>query len=1272
MKTELSLFYKQLGLLIFFSLYSMISQAQEEYLIAKLTDSSIQKTSTAQTNNSILNQIFVNNQVYEYDILIAENYPGFENLYYFLLNGNINNLIRDLNNIGYFIDFEKEYVALPASCFECPDPPFVVNDPETNNNYAWDQINAFCAWDITSGNPDVNLAIIDEGVDISHDDLDGNISVFPIGQNCTGNHGTPGFGTIGAIANNNLCVTGIANDCTLNAFCTTNGVSIQNQILNAAMAGNRVINISFQQRRPNCDPNGNSTMRNAVETAIELGAFVVFSAGNFENEFSWCEATALDGCIQVASAERFIENGVEFNEIDHTTLPSQNTGTKNQFVDLSAPGRRVMVLREDPPNSCSLTLGPSSSTSAPFVSGIAGLMISEANCIEPEMIEAILKETVTPYITSNNLFPGRVGTGIVNAFNAVRGAGGDFDPISGGETRIWTQDHYLGCDLYVEDKSTLIIDGINVFIDEGVRIIVGDGSKLIIRNTIWNRGRLTNSSNYCLGEEDKLWGGIEVWGGGTVEISNSDIEHANTGIKVWHNAKVIADKAHFINNRKGVEFIGGGGARGYTSKSTFTKCDFYVNDEFLIPNLDAHISMWAVKGININGCKFSNNMSNAIEYINRGDGIRSLDASYSVDDYYIGIQEKDRRTIFERLYQGIDASNSSYMRTFSVKDTDFHENQFGMHISGVDGINVTGNEFKIGIANEDMISAGIFEGIRLIKCSGYTISHNDFLKCRQTIGVITPSGIKYNYCDNIGTNIIDSGEEPNLINGNYFEALKRGNRAIWQNRNEDFNYVGLQYLCNDFIGNERDISIELDMNYGNAQGVSIHQGDIIPESPAGNCFEESESNIINEVSPTIDYYHKGGICKIPEVVEMVKPVELAGGDESCHLVPGDPGDPDDPDDPNPCPEFEISCLRSNLIGIISEKETALSSLSNLIDNGNTQNMIISIQTNHAQEVINDIQNISPFLSIDATIELISQVGDRFTEGEVVTMLQQNPDVLNHSKVFDLIFKTGHWLPENISHLRNSMRNETPRTVLVTQISKLENEIINLRRYVLKELFKSEEVDHEEVDYWLRTDMRYRNEVKRIQHSFMHGNYAEGMSIISSINVDEYAEGPDQEEWISFVELKIIEREAEQEYENYKNMEESTRQILIAKAQNLTGYSGIHSANILNYFFNEDYRINDPSVSDSPQFRKSTMQVDKKNNESLIYPNPTKESVTINLQGFSEVVIHLINSNGQLIKSITQNDQELYFMKLDGLEKGIYYVSICPKGNKKIIEKLIVL
>ncbi len=103
------------------------------------------------------------------------------------------------------------------------------NDPQFSSLYGLTKIGAPDAWDITKGSTNVVVGIIDEGIDISHPDLQANIWTNPSPGSISGisgdvngydfikgsgtipaePHATHVAGTIGAVGNNGIGVAGV-------------------------------------------------------------------------------------------------------------------------------------------------------------------------------------------------------------------------------------------------------------------------------------------------------------------------------------------------------------------------------------------------------------------------------------------------------------------------------------------------------------------------------------------------------------------------------------------------------------------------------------------------------------------------------------------------------------------------------------------------------------------------------------------------------------------------------------------------------------------------------------------------------------------------------------------------------------------------------------------------------------------------------------------------------------------------------------------------------
>jgi thermitase len=108
----------------------------------------------------------------------------------------------------------------PAKTAEARPAP-MVPDPFFANQWGLNKIKAPEAWAITRGNPGIKVAVIDEGVDISHEDLGPNLLT---GYDATDNdnnqqpnprdgHGTACAGIVAALADNGRGVAGVAPNC---------------------------------------------------------------------------------------------------------------------------------------------------------------------------------------------------------------------------------------------------------------------------------------------------------------------------------------------------------------------------------------------------------------------------------------------------------------------------------------------------------------------------------------------------------------------------------------------------------------------------------------------------------------------------------------------------------------------------------------------------------------------------------------------------------------------------------------------------------------------------------------------------------------------------------------------------------------------------------------------------------------------------------------------------------------------------------------------------
>ena len=127
----------------------------------------------------------------------------------------------------------------------------IPNDTFFAQQWGLQRINAPSAWPITKGDPNIVIAVLDQGVDLAHPDL----NLWPISYSTithtndgspVGNHGTPCAGIISSRMDNGLGAAGLANDCRVMAIATNFAdTEVADGLFYAADNGARVVSMSF-------------------------------------------------------------------------------------------------------------------------------------------------------------------------------------------------------------------------------------------------------------------------------------------------------------------------------------------------------------------------------------------------------------------------------------------------------------------------------------------------------------------------------------------------------------------------------------------------------------------------------------------------------------------------------------------------------------------------------------------------------------------------------------------------------------------------------------------------------------------------------------------------------------------------------------------------------------------------------------------------------------------------------------------------------------------
>jgi subtilisin family serine protease len=247
-----------------------------------------------------------------------------------------------------------------------PSDPKLV---DANTVYAPQLLNLFSAWEYTIGSHDVTIAVLDSGITYEHPEFSGRI--LP-GKDLINQdehpaddlgHGTHVAGIAAAAIDNQLGSAGVCGACQIlpvkvlnkNNFGTMWGVA--NGLLWAVDQGADIVVMSLGSR------SANELLRRAVAYAGVHNVLLVAAAGNNGNRQAFYPA-AYPGVLAVSATNR--------NDLN---CDFSNFG---DYVDIAAPGDNIfsthMDLSGDQQGYMSMS---GTSTSVPFVAGVAGLLLAQ-------------------------------------------------------------------------------------------------------------------------------------------------------------------------------------------------------------------------------------------------------------------------------------------------------------------------------------------------------------------------------------------------------------------------------------------------------------------------------------------------------------------------------------------------------------------------------------------------------------------------------------------------------------------------------------------------------------------------------------------------------------------------------------------------------------------------------------------------------------------------------------------------------------------------------
>ncbi|MGE3825461.1 MAG: S8 family serine peptidase, partial [Bacteroidia bacterium] len=306
------------------------------------------------------------------------------------------------------------------------------------------KIDAEQAWDITTGSSSVVIAIVDNAVLHSHQDLAANRWVNTTEQNgitgfdddlngytddiygfdvadSDGNpeppsgtlnsspfkHGTHVAGIAAAATNNNMGVASLGYNCKfMSVKCSPNSgggdelPSAQDGVFYAMRAGADIISMSYG------GAGGALVSELVLNQAYAAGIVLIAAAGN-DNTNTVHFPAAYSNVIAVGAT-------------DQNDAKSSFSNYGN-WIDVMAPGVSIYSTLTESGNTYGNLSGTSMAT--PLVAGLAALVLSDEPGLTPAQVKAKMQQGCENIDAQNSGFIGQLGAGRINAFHALSPVG---------------------------------------------------------------------------------------------------------------------------------------------------------------------------------------------------------------------------------------------------------------------------------------------------------------------------------------------------------------------------------------------------------------------------------------------------------------------------------------------------------------------------------------------------------------------------------------------------------------------------------------------------------------------------------------------------------------------------------------------------------------------------------------------------------------------------------------------------------------------------------
>lgn len=312
------------------------------------------------------------------------------------------------------------------------------------NPVIWRDMKIEPAWDITLGSPTIGILMLDDGLDLDHQDINRGLATDVTGEGIDGRHmspfdfhGTLVAGCMTAITNNSYGIAGVAGGSktwsarahimepgALEGFATNPGITFRTQedwVANALLWG--LTNGCRVSNNSNCYNEESELITDMYLLTRQTGMMHFAAAGN--DGTTTLPYPANDDSVRAVTGidDQGFQIGTTGTDIAYC-MPAFRIISTDRIGNFGVDGSEFSLSEFLSPNDAIGT-----SYASAYAAGVAALMLSVNPNLTPDLIDEILQGTaidmIEPPTEPDRLFgyDDKWGWGLINAGQAVANAG---------------------------------------------------------------------------------------------------------------------------------------------------------------------------------------------------------------------------------------------------------------------------------------------------------------------------------------------------------------------------------------------------------------------------------------------------------------------------------------------------------------------------------------------------------------------------------------------------------------------------------------------------------------------------------------------------------------------------------------------------------------------------------------------------------------------------------------------------------------------------------